>query len=213
MGRRTDLSTIFTVFPQSSMIPSFDKLVDLGRFRLHEQLNRRGIAASPDLEVILRKGQSHQLLSLDLHSPLIWNDDEYAWFYIPEVAGGADAYCEKIDEFWVGYWAEIVDSHEKARSRRSLIEACLSNEYYWSFRRSSEQPAIITFAYGILAASLAELTGGIIFSDDGAMEYERFPATAAELYELYFVPSKALTPAEADWARECLEMIPDELRG
>ena len=209
---RSGLSTIFEVYPQSSTVPSFGELIDLGRSRLHEQLMRRGIAASPALEVIIIKEPSSQRIPLDLRSPFIWNNDEYAWFHIPGIAGGTDAYCEKIGEFKLEYWAEIVDTHEKARSRRVLVKACLANDHYWCFRRSAGQPAIINFAYGILAASLAELTGGMIFSDDGAWEYERFPATAAELYESYFVPAKALTPDEASWARECLEMIPDELR-
>jgi hypothetical protein len=117
----------------------------------------------------------------------------------------------RIDDFMVEYWTEIVGYNKKAQAQRGLIEVCLSNDRYWYFRRSVGQPAIINFAYGILAATLAELTDGIIYSDDCAWESERLPATASELYESYFVPSKALTSDGADWAGKCLEMIPDEL--
>jgi len=31
-------------------------------------------------------------------------------------------------------------------------------------------------AYGLIAASLAEITGGFVYSDDGAWDYSYFPA-------------------------------------
>lgn len=72
------------------------------------------------------------------------------------------------------------------------------------------QPAIINFSYGILAAALAELTDGLVFSDDSAWDYERFPATSHEVYDWYFRPEAAIDQGRAEWARRCLDSIAAE---
>jgi hypothetical protein len=51
------------------------------------------------------------------------------------------------------------------------------------------------------------LTNGYIFSDDSAWDYARFPATAHEFYDWYFIPQKAIDPAFGEWAEKCLTAI------
>jgi hypothetical protein len=79
------------------------------------------------------------------------------------------------------------------------------------FRRSWGLPAIIHLAYGLIAASVAELTEGIITSWDGAWDRERFPATADECLSWYFRPSSALTADNREWAQTCLRALAEEL--
>jgi hypothetical protein len=206
------VSTTFEVYPQSPIIPSFAELICLAGQRLIEQLHRRDISASPTLSVILIDGRTEDLLPLDLKSPLIWDEKDYAWFYVPGVAGGTDAYCETIDDLGKECWARNLENHAPTRAQRSLVNACITNGRYWYFRRSAGQPGIINFAYGILAAALAELTDGFVYSEDSAWDYARFPATADEFYRWYFIPSMALKTDNAEWARRCLEAISMELR-
>lgn len=77
---------------------------------------------------------------------------------------------------------------------------------------ASTRLAIISFAYGIIAASLAELTDGIIYSEDSAWDYDRFPAVAADFYEWYFDPELTPDPDRAEWARGCFVAIASDQR-
>lgn len=81
----------------------------------------------------------------------------------------------------------------------------------WSFRRSIGQPGIIVLSYGLISASVAELTNGILWSDDGAWDYERFPAESKDFFDWYFRPDKALDADKADWAKRCIDGIREEL--
>ncbi|WFR56233.1 hypothetical protein QA584_21845 [Anaerocolumna sp. AGMB13025] len=40
--------------------------------------------------------------------------------------------------------------------------------------------------YGFLAATLARLTTGVVYSDDGAWDYNKFPAEPLDFMRLYF---------------------------
>ena len=201
------MSTTFEVYPRNVEAPSFQQILELGAARIRQQLLIRGIHAEPKLAVTLRMNQTHEVLPLNISSQAIWNASEYAWFSVCGVGGGTDVDYRTVGNLDLEYWSDIVSTHPPAIERRSEVMACLSNGVYWSFRRSMGQPAIINFAYGILAGTLAELTDGFVYSDDSAWDYERFPAKAEEVYEWYFNPAKALHQTTADWASRCLTAI------
>jgi hypothetical protein len=191
-------------------VPSFKELLELGTKRIQQQLAVRGVSAAPVLDVCLRRNKTNELLTLDLSAPATWEESEYAWFHVPGVPGGTDVSYDAITDFDLEYWSSNIDEHPPATVRQKEIRACLANGVYWTFRRSAGQPAIINFAYGMLAASLAELTDGLVFSDDSAWDYQRFPATSHEMYECYFRPEAAIDQGRADWARRCLDSIAAE---
>jgi hypothetical protein len=203
----SDLSTIIKVYPRNTSAPAFRELLDLGAVRLHEQLAARGIDARPQIDVHLIDCVTDELLPLDLTSPAIWSPSEYAWFFVPGTGGGTDVSYDSLCSEELKIWAELIDEHAPAGARQDEINACQSNGVCWSFRRSAGQPALINFTYGILAATLAELTNGFIFSDDGAWDYTRFPATPQEFFECYFRPERAIDPCFASWSRTCLDAI------
>jgi hypothetical protein len=102
---------------------------------------------------------------------------------------------------------------ECSKELAAYIDECLANGYRWYFRRSMGQPALINLAYGYLAASLAELTDGLIFSDDSAWDYERFPCRAAEFFDFYLEPEKAIGSDFRKWSEQCLEWLREETSG
>jgi len=59
-------------------------------------------------------------------------------------------------------------------------------------------------AYGLIAASLAELIDGLIDSSDGASDKARLPATAEEFFTWYMRPELALEADYATWAARCV---------
>ena len=73
------------------------------------------------------------------------------------------------------------------------------------------QTAIVNVGYGLIAASLAEITEGFIYSDDQAWDYARFPATAIDFFSWYFHPELALDRNRKDWATRCIKDIPKDL--
>ncbi|CAN7448980.1 hypothetical protein [Rhizobacter sp. LjRoot28] len=204
------MSTTFEVYPRTTVAPSFAEVLDLGTRRVQQHLLARGVRATPELGVTVQGNGTHQMVPIDVSRPAIWDSSEYAWFFVDGVAGGTDVSYMSISTDDLDYWKSVLEEHGPARKRKGEILACLSSGSYWSFRRSTGQPAVINFAYGILAAVFAELTNGFVFSDDSAWDYERFPATADEMYEWYFDPEKTSDPGKADWARACLAAIAEE---
>lgn len=124
--------------------------------------------------------------------------EHYAWFIVPPVKGGTDAYFRRA----VNYWS---DEEIAINPRRAEVaDSCRRYGYRWSFRRSASQPAAINVAYGLIAATLAELTEGLIDSSDGAWDKARLPATTDDFFTWYMPPELALKADYATWAARCI---------
>ena len=201
------MSTTFNVFPNLPVIPTFRQIVDISTARLHQYLISYGIDPKYNIAVMLRSKEPDVEQPTDLDSPALWADDLYAWFYVPSVPGGTDAYFWEIDEDAREMVMEESGPVERMEEKRGFILACLENDHYWHFRRSAGQPAIINAAYGIIAASVAEITNGFIYSADGGWDYERFPAIAEEFYQWYFRPELVLSPEKKEWTERCLRAL------
>ena len=59
----------------------------------------------------------------------------------------------------------------------------------------------------LIAASLAELTDGLIDSSDAAWDKARLPATADEFLTWYMRPELALEANYATWAARCIARL------
>lgn len=206
------MATTFDVYPSTAAIPTFGELIELASTRLSERLCCHGIDVRPELRVEVRHHRGHQEVPITPEDEMTWQRGQYGWFHVLGVVGGTDVDFRKIQEFDWTMWRELIETNERARGERSRIESCLATGHHWSFRRSIGQPAIINLAYGIIAASLAELTDGIIHSYDSAWDYDRFPAIAADFYEWYFNPEMTSDPDRADWARTGLLTIASDQR-
>ncbi len=141
-----------------------------------------------------------------------WNEDEYALIYFPGEEGNADVSISATydetdpkDSWW--YFDLLRNAPRYSREMEDLIDKAKKLNHSWSFRRSMGQPAIIHICYGLIAASVAKLSGGLMFSDDGAWDWQRFPATADEFLEWYFSPNLALGDDNAVMARRCIEDV------
>jgi hypothetical protein len=91
-----------------------------------------------------------------------------------------------------------------------FVDHCLDLGRYWAFRRSAGNPCVITLMYGYLAAALAELTAGFIYSDDGAWHRDALPMRADSFYASYFRPGEAAKSAVWDH-HACFEQLVIEL--
>jgi len=206
------MATTFDVYPRLAEIPPFRDILDLSTHRLCERLKELEIDSVPAIQVNLHSTNPDTVRAVDVRTPARWGDSEYAWFFVDAMPGGTDAYFRSVGQSDREVWAdENLDEHLLLQERAALIRACLDNGYYWYFRRSAGQPAIINLAYGLIAASVAELTNGFIYSDDGAWDLERFPAIPEEFYTWYFRPEMALDPDSKEWAERNINHLPEGL--
>ncbi|WP_127531791.1 hypothetical protein [Paenibacillus kobensis] len=200
------MSTVFEVYPGTSVIPSMTELLQLANRKLHHFLEPHGLQVMPMIHVRL----GERFVSPDDTSAetVAWSD-EYAWFYAEpsEKGGGTDAYYEQVDETTLEIW----DSYSEYGDTYVDVRRSLVNGHYWTFRRSAGQPAIINLAYGLLASALAELTEGYLYSDDGA--WYGAPIRPVDFDPLYFYPDKAYSMGKASWFEGCLISILEEYGG
>jgi hypothetical protein len=207
------MSKSFEVYPGSLNAPTFEAFRLRGEERIQQELGNRGIdAQNLRLTFRLLENKSNLELPLERAAPCLWGAEAYLWISVAGAMGGTDVTCHVVDDFQLEYWSSEIVQNARAKELKEKINACLSNNCYWSFRRSAGQPAIVNFAYGILAAVLAELTDGFVFSDDSAWDYERFPASSDEVYKWYFNPSLAIDTNFRNWAEECLARIASDLK-
>jgi hypothetical protein len=202
------MSTTFEVYPHSKALPQFGQLLATAEPRLHAYFERYQLGACPKLLFEVRAWKSHEVQAFTPASPVSWSEEDYAWFYLDGVIGGTDVSVYSVDEHYSREsWDEEIRTRERSRTMSSYISECLSTGHYWSFCQSGGQPAVVNVAYGFVAAALAELTEGIIYSSDCAWDYECFPCRAQEFYEFYFRPECALTAMSKELAEECIQRI------
>lgn len=204
------MSTTFQVFPTTDNIPTFRELLDVAMAHLGKFLRSYGITQPAPLTVTLRRAQpDHPVVPFDTAGPAWWPDDCYAWFHVTGVTGGTDAYACPMDEAGKGSIRDI--RLKNLPEFGDATTAAMRVGRYWSFRRSAGQPAIINIGYGMLAGSLAELTGGIVDSEDGAWDYRRLPARPDVFLANYFRPELNRNWEEYNWAKDCISRLPEEL--
>lgn len=203
------MSTTFDVFPHEANLPCFGKLVELTMSRIRQYLGQHGIQHCPSLCFDVRD-KYHASLGYTQSSTFQWSEDHYAWFYFEGLPGGTDAYWVPINDLIRECWRFEKSERERSKQMGAYIDECLAIGHKWFFRRSLGQPGLINLAFGYLAATLAELTDGFIFSDDSAWDYERFPCRPSDFFEFYFEPDKAIGPDYRDWSERCLAWMFEE---
>ena len=204
------MSTTFEAYPSSKDIPSFNDVLTLSNKYLIDKLKMHNIGDDYIIDVKIMKEQTHEVVQLEKSSPAVWmTDDEYAWFTVNELPGGCDAYVYSFsDALEIERWNDEFKDNERARGIETKMRKCFETGFYWVFRRSAGQPAIINLSFGLIAAAFAELTNGFVFSDDGAWDYALFPTNANLFLQRYFDP-KYPVPQYANWARKCIDIIKD----
>lgn len=184
------MSSTFEVYPSVADIPTFEQLLNRVNVELHRFFQSVDIAARLNIEVCIQRHADHELVPFALTDPFTWSDDCYAWFFLDGVPGGTDAYLREItDGKTCGMdIQEMLLEPARGEANRALIQKCSEQDHYWSFRCSAGQPDTIRLVRGLIAGSLGELTSGLIYSVDGAWDWELMPATPDEFLSYYFVP-------------------------
>ncbi len=204
------MSTTFVVYPTVDKIPTFAELLELADEHLKAFLREVGQPNEIRLSVGMRDN-GNRIVSMSLADTAWWSPENYAWFYVEGMAGGTDAYARSLDDLDRDILVEEVATRRQGAFAEA-IPSILNVGRLWYFRRSAGQPAIINIAYGLLAASLAHLTNGIIDSGDNAWDSKSLPARPPEFFTSYFRPTLTSHPAKREWAERCIAHLSDEMR-
>lgn len=211
------MSTTFQIIPVETKSITFDDVIKLSEKRLNAFLNSYGLDSRFRLKISLHENSEKYVKEIDLDSGFEWKDSEYVWFNVIGIPGGTNAYCEEIksefeesDPWW--RLEDMISNNKTIEDFEQKIEKAKNLNVYWTFRRSAGQPATITLTYGLISAAIAELTGGFIWTDDGAWNFEKFPAEPNEFYKWYFKPQLEDHYDSKEWAERCLEGIKKEIK-
>lgn len=212
------MSTTFEVIPVDTDSITFRQVLELSERRINSFLKEINSDFEIQLKANLHVKGEVCTTEITLDSRFEWKENEYVWFNIIGVAGGTDAYCEEIKDPVIAsqnpWWRfdEMISNNKTISDLELKIEKAKSLNRFWWFRRSAGQPGIVNIAYGLISASLAELTNGFIWTDDGAWNFEKFPAEPNEFYKWYFKPELEDHRELKKWAERCLEGIEKDLK-
>jgi hypothetical protein len=201
------MSTNFDVYPGNSSIPTFSEVIELANRQINRYLMSIGIKTQVTISVKLQTIEGHKRLHLTHTDKIVWSEKNYAWFFFEKIAGGTDAYFYKNNLFESDIWEDELRVNPNTTKMQRVIKTCLSVGYHWKFRRSAGQPAIIVLAYGMLAASVAKLTNGFIYSDDGAWDYAMFPAKPDDFFKWYFNPNLTSDKNVRIFTKKCINSL------
>ena len=211
LNRRCILSTTFNVLPTKIYMPTYKELLELANIRINAYLIGIGAKKEVNINVNLLDIRSNEALKFKIEDEILQNETNYAWFTVSNVPGGTDCYYYKNLPINEEVWAEEFKTNLNALNCKQKILRNLNLGYQWIFRRSAGQSPIITLAYGILSASLASLIDGVIYSDDGAWEYSRFPANANDFFSWYFRPELALEEEFKSFSSSCISLLKNDI--
>ena len=179
------MSTEFDIFPGRPELPRFEEVLALAETHFNAYLGTIGVRTFVDLDVEIRSQSPDVVVVASASGAMRWDDDHYAWFTAADLQGGADAYFWPLNEVTTEYWNEdLLLRPGFARWREPMAQA-IAVGHCWNIRCSINEPAAVRLAHGFLAGAIAQLTGGFVYSDDGAWEHERLPATGEELLATY----------------------------
>ncbi|WP_027482460.1 hypothetical protein [Deinococcus pimensis] len=198
------MATTFEVYPGSAVVPSFEAVRALSEHKLHAFLRDHDLPARPRVNVERYRSRisvwGDEPVELDVHAPFLIPDGEYAWFTVQGESSGTDASTHKVrtltkqdPDLGLPFPAEhLLDGR--------VLDAARTVGRCWSFRRSAGQPALVNVLYGTLASALAELTLGVVYSDDGAWDYQAFPARPDDFDRVYLRADAALSDKFRTWS-------------
>jgi len=205
------VSTSFFVLPSKKYIPSYKAILDLANMNTITYLTSIGVHRKINIQFNLQDINTHELVNFCLEDEVLHNEEGYAWFFVPEVPGGTDCWYHKNLPIDREIWMDELNTNPNAQKNKKIIMKNMNIGYQWSFRRSAGQPDIVFLIYGMLSAALAELTDGIIYSDDGAWDYSVLPTTSDDFIKGYLRPNLANNKYFVNFANDCIKRIKSEL--
>lgn len=212
MGRTT-----LDIIPVETDKISYRDVLQLSENRINEFLNKMGIQSKLKLNIKIYDG------TINLDSKFEWTDIRAdIWFEIEGIEGEISAECNIMEGNVSDPWWRLNEYLKQEKKNKTIldfdkkIEKAKRLNRYWTLRCDSDESGIIHLSYGLIAASIAELTGGFIDSCNGAWIYDEFPAESQDFLKSYFITDSKERIGVVDsisiyYAKKHLKEIPQEI--
>ena len=202
------LSTNFYVYPSVYDIPTYEEIISYTQVYLKDFFDTQQKKNKTfKISVETYSLSDNKVIDLESGGELTQNEAIMAWFYVDGIAGGIEFYYFRIKNVDISPWSNEEVLYENYKKIKGLIKDNLKIGYYWSFKRTAGQHGLINLLYGLLAISLAKLTKGFLYSDDGAWDYSRFPIQPEEFINYYFKPDLIINPELKDFVEMSIRSI------
>lgn len=196
------MSTSIDIIPVATSDITFGEVLDESVSQISDFLKSIGIPKTIKLTVTLHDNNEEYVKAIKLSDKFEWKENEYVWFTIEGIKGGTDGYCNTliagdIDSENPWWRLEMSESNNsRIDTVKQKLEKAKKINRLWNFRRSVGQPGIIALSYGLISASIAKLTSGMLWSDDGAWDFKLFPTESSEFFKYYFRPEIATSNSD-----------------
>ncbi len=203
--------TSFDVFPCSEKIPSFEEVLRLGTRYVNGFLKTYDIPQSISLDVgLCFEGNLETRTAVNVDGPCWWLEDQDACFYIRGFPGGTLVQAKVMNPNRDDVGTGTLKYEIAGKKAEGFLDSARQSHRirrFWTLNRNGGQPATINLAYGMIAAALATLTSGFIYSGDGAWDYRQMPAWPDDFRRWYFRPELADDPNLRKWSLRCIESM------
>ncbi|HWB63624.1 MAG TPA: hypothetical protein VG603_08960 [Chitinophagales bacterium] len=167
---------------------TFGNVIKLAEQTIIEYLSGLGMKMDVHIKVHISDLSEQYTMDIQNDDKFVWKASEFALFTINNIDSGVEAYCERISDtlaYWENYIADVCGNTINAQQ----ISVIKTNNLKWYFRRAAGKSALVSLAYGHLAAATATLTKGIIHTKND-WDPALFPTRAPEFLDAYFKPEK-----------------------
>lgn len=172
------MSKTYEVYPTTSYIPSKEEIGKLAEKYLNTFLEKENIE------------EEYKKKLKVTNSTLRFSDKNYVnRKNICMIDTEYDAYQLNIKEGnaifvffhrFIPLYIEILKDTLINTKYESEFEKIVKLNNSWTVKRTMWQPVLSNILYGFIAIAIAELTNGLIYSDDGAWDFKETPLKAEE---------------------------------
>jgi hypothetical protein len=203
------MSLNFTVYPGISEIPTYQEVFDFSSIKIREFLLKHlNIKKHLILNGKIQDAKKNKEVCINLGDKFKWKEENFIYVYAEGIPDGIDIYFyEKMSELEKQVWKESMESEEQYKKMKKEISRAIAIEHNWIFKKQAGQQGVMVLLYGILAASLAKLTNGFIYSDDGAWDYNILPAKSDDFFSCYLNPEFAKNNEYKEFSLKNIESL------
>ena len=175
------MSTSFEVFPTLNTRVKCLDLINESLDKFQNFLERNRIKKYIKVTV-QEEGIKGNLIT----NPIYISNDEnrYTILNINDI-GEIYIFYHSLTELDTEFWKEEIIRNHNAKKVENKIISNKELGYFWSIKRTMAQPAIVSLFYGYIAMTIAKLSAGIVYSDDGAWDYSSLPMEYCDFESLY----------------------------
>ncbi len=206
------MSTTIEIIPVETVSITFGNVLETVQKKINTFLSTLNVKPITIAIKIHDENENYQL-SPNLEDQFSWKQNEFIWWTISGTEGGIQVYTDSLKDelidpdnpWWV--FDEMIMNNNSIDDIETLIDKAKQFDTCWYVNRNFGMSAIFYALQGVISATLAELTSGIIWNEDEAWEFDRFPSTSKSFENWYLQEKHATTEEFKTLAKECIEEI------